>query len=253
MIVGPQRTGTTWIYQNLRDHPDIMWPRDKELFFFNMLTQPDRELYRSSDLEWYLDQFREPFWMKLVKNFLALRQARRLYRPIVRGEATATYAAMDEALIREVTVLNPDIRAIMMLRNPIERAWSHAKKDLARDRNRKMSDVDDGEFEAFFSSEYQRKCARYKENYAKWERLLKPGHLMLARFDDITSRPLELLGEICEFLGVDTDQSCFSDSASEAVNQTEPTPIPSRYRTYLDSLFRDDIRDIEQTFGVSWK
>ena len=37
--------------------------------------------------------------------------------------------------------LNPDIRAILMIRNPIDRAWSHAKKDLVRNRKRKFDDV----------------------------------------------------------------------------------------------------------------
>ena len=33
-IVGPQRTGTTWLHAHLRFHPQIFLAEPKELFFF---------------------------------------------------------------------------------------------------------------------------------------------------------------------------------------------------------------------------
>jgi hypothetical protein len=132
LIVGPQRTGTTWIHENLRDHPDILWPQVKELFFFSRVKNPDHPKFVSADLDWYLAQFRDSIWLRTVKTALSFRSSRSVYRPCVRGEATASYAAMDSDVIAEIVVLNPGIRAIMMIRDPIERAWSHAKKDLVR-------------------------------------------------------------------------------------------------------------------------
>jgi hypothetical protein len=160
LIVGPQRTGTTWIHENLRDHPDILWPRVKEVFFFSRLKAADRAKFVSADLDWYLAQFHDPLWLRAVKTALTFRSSRSLYRPRMRGEATASYAAMDPDLIDEVVALNPQIRAIMMIRNPIDRAWSHAKKDLVRNRHRRFEDVSEREFEEFFRDPYQlRLCA----------------------------------------------------------------------------------------------
>ena len=47
---------------------------------------------------------------------------------------------MDGDLIDEVVTLNPEIRVVLMVRDPVERAWSHAKKDLVRNRGRRFED-----------------------------------------------------------------------------------------------------------------
>jgi hypothetical protein len=37
IVIGAQKSGTTWLYRNLRQHPDIFMPPEqhKELFFFS--------------------------------------------------------------------------------------------------------------------------------------------------------------------------------------------------------------------------
>ncbi|TFH27229.1 MAG: hypothetical protein E4H00_09735, partial [Myxococcales bacterium] len=49
LVIGPQRTGTTWIHENLRDHPDIGWPRAKEIYFFSRLKSAGNPKFRSAD------------------------------------------------------------------------------------------------------------------------------------------------------------------------------------------------------------
>lgn len=45
LIIGPQRTGTSWLAENLRSHPQIFFTRPKELFFFDLLNKPNHLLY----------------------------------------------------------------------------------------------------------------------------------------------------------------------------------------------------------------
>jgi hypothetical protein len=252
LIVGPQRTGTTWIHENLRWHPQILWPEQKEIFFFSRLKEPGHPKFRSAQLTWYLELFRDRPAQRLLRHVQALRYFGRLYQPIVRGEATASYAAMDRDLVEEVVTLNPDVRAILMIRNPVERAWSHAKKDLVRNAGRKLADVDSSEFEAFFRDEYQRRCARYVANVDTWEACLAPGHLMVGKFEDVSVRPEALLTEVMEFLGVDSDARFLGPAVREAVNPTAGDGVPERYRRFLEELLADDIRVAERRFGVHW-
>jgi hypothetical protein len=252
LIIGPQRTGTTWIHENLRDHPDILWPREKEIFYFSRLKTPDHPKFVSADLDWYLGQFRDPLWLRIVKTTLSLRSTHRLYRPRVRGEATASYAAMDRDLIEEVVVLNPEIRAIMMIRNPVDRAWSHAKKDLVRNRSRRFEDVSESEFEEFFRDPYQVRCAQYVTNHENWSACLSTGNLFVGKFDDVATRPLQLLGEICRFLGVRDDRRYLGRAVDRPVNPTAAEPIPERYRVVLTRLFADEIAALQSKFGMSW-
>ena len=42
LCIGAQRSGTTWLYQNLRRHPEIWMPPAKEIHYFD-----EREMIRS--------------------------------------------------------------------------------------------------------------------------------------------------------------------------------------------------------------
>lgn len=252
LIIGPQRTGTTWLHANLREHPDVMLSEPKEIFYFSRLTKRDNPKFQSAKLEWYLKFFREPLWLQLYKQGLCLWKYRELYRPRVRGEATASYAALDPDVIAEIVALRPDIKAMMMIRDPVERAWSHAKKDLSRNRKRDLKEVSDGEFEAFFTDEYQRRCAQYVENHDNWSAQLQPGHLFTAVFDDIAIRPEELLRSAMQFLGIRDDQRFIGDLARAEVNPTGRSRIPARHRRFLEDLFRDQDAKLKQRFNLSW-
>lgn len=252
LIIGPQRTGTTWLHAHLRFHPQIFLSEPKELYFFSSLETRDPKRFVSDELSWYLRFFRERLWLRAAKTAICLRRHGELYRPIVRGEATASYAAMAPAVIDDLVALKPDVRAILMVRHPIERAWSHAKKDLVRNRKRAFEDVGADEFRAFFRDPYQRRCARYAEMADAWSARLRPGHLFVGIFDQIATRPEAMLLEVMRFLGVRADRRYIDPEAGSPVNPTAATRIPAEHRAYLQELFADDIRRARERFGVDW-
>ena len=253
LIIGPQRTGTTWLHAHLRFHPQIFLSEPKELYFFSSLETRDPKRFVSDQLDWYLRFFREPLWLRAAKTAINARRHRELYRPIVRGEATASYAAMAPAIIDDIVALKPDIRAILMLRHPIDRAWSHAKKDLVRNRKRKFDDVAPDEFRAFFADAYQRRCAQYVELADTWGSRLQPGHLFVGVFDQIATRPEEMLLDVMRFLGVRADRRYIDPGAGNPVNPTAATRIPAEHRQYLEELLGDDLRKARERFGVAWE
>jgi hypothetical protein len=252
LIVGPQRTGTTWLHANLRYHPQVFLAEPKELFFFSRLKPPGHPQFQSDDLAWYLQFFRDPWWRWAMKQAICVWKYREPYRPVVRGEATASYAAIDRDVIAEIALLKPDVKAILTIRNPIDRAWSHAKKDLVRKTKRMVAQVPESEFKQFFSDEYQLRCARYAEQFDNWSACLREGHLLVCRFDDIASRPDALLTDVMAFLGVRRDRKYIGALAREAVNPTESSKIPETYRRFLEDLLRRDIETLEERFGMSW-
>ncbi len=91
---------------------------------------PDHRRFRFPYLEDYLRAMADTPRSTFKRNYDSLRKVGRLYSPRIRGEATASYAALPEEVIREIATLNPEIKAILMIRDPLERAWSHARKDL---------------------------------------------------------------------------------------------------------------------------
>src|SRR5438067_1247995 len=107
--IGSMRCGSTWLYEVLKCHPDIRVSDRKEMHFFFM-----REMLQH-DLDWYNAHF-EPENGGEPKP--------------VRGEISPVYARLKAWQVNRIAKLLPDLRIILTLRHPIERAWSQALLDL---------------------------------------------------------------------------------------------------------------------------
>lgn len=248
LILGPQRTGTTWLSQNLRHHPEVKFSRPKELFFFNTLPYPQHPKYQSTDLDWYLRFFRDSLRQRCGRNLFCLRQYGEFYRPVARGEATASYALLTPELIQEVVTLNPNIRAIMIVRDPIQRAWSSAKRALVRNRKRRFEDVPFSEFQALYCDSYEVQCPLYERHYRRWSSALKDGHVFVARFEEILNDPRRLLLDVMSFLGVRSQVKYLNDDFETPVNPTDTASIPPQHQLFLEELLKGEIeryRDFE--------
>jgi hypothetical protein len=253
LIVGPQRTGTTWLHAHLRFHPQIFLSEPKELFFFSRLKAPDDPRFQSNDLGWYLSFFSDPWWRWLAKNAIALWRHREPYGPRTRGEATASYAALDRDVIAEIAALNPEVKVILMIRDPVDRAWSHAKKDLVRKTGRTVEGVPAEEFRAFFADDYQRRCAQYVRNYDNWAAYVRKENLFARTFDEIRTQPEQLLLDVMRFLGVRSDRRYIAGDVRAEVNPTAASKIPEQHRRYLEEVFAPELRDLKERFGLSWR
>jgi hypothetical protein len=251
LLIGPHRTGTTWLYRNLSEHPEVLVSEPKELYFFDRLKSPADPRYRSNELEWYLQFFRGSPQRWIWKTLHHLAKYGELYRPRIRGEATASYAVIDRELIEEIAILNPRIKVIVLIRDPVERAWSHAKKDLGRRQNRAVSEIPDAEFQAFFKAPYQRKLARFAEIIDNWSACLESGNVFTGCFDDIAARPEALLEEIFRFLRIRSDLAYTRRAARQLVNRTEPTEVPERHRRFLEDWLKPEIEELHARFAVS--
>ena len=100
-IAGAAKSGTTSLWRYLLQHPDIFMPSDimyKEPAYFS-------DIKGMKDLNEYLSLFKNVTTEKMI------------------GEASAAYLTSPESpeRIREVV---PDAKFIIMLRNPIDRAYS---------------------------------------------------------------------------------------------------------------------------------
>lgn len=248
MFVGPQRTGSFWLYENLRWHPQIFVER-KEIYYFNVLDQPAHRKFRSAELNWYLAHFRQQPLDWLKKTLHAALKHRERYAPIRRGEGTASYAAMRREYIAEILALRPDIRIIIMVRDPVARAWSHAYKDLVQRPRRRVEDVPTAEFEKFFRGPYQLACGSYMQIIDTWTALLRPGHLHIAWFADIRQRPVPMMQDIYRFLDVRDDAKYVGAGAEEIINPAARSGPPEPCLRILRDLFAPEIERLTTRYG----
>jgi hypothetical protein len=252
LVVGPQRTGTSWLNVNLRFHPEILMSRPKEIFYFSSLKSRHPKRFVTDDLGWYLRFFTDPAWLWAAKTGACLARHGRLYRPRVRGESTASYASLDPDVIDDILRLNPEVRVVLMVRNPVDRAWSDAKYYFER-RVGDMRRVAFEDLRGFFTNAYQLSCGRYAANFGNWSSRLRPGHLFAGRFDDIAADPERMLRDVMRFLGVSDDARYVSRSARKRVNVTSRSRIEPRSKEFLKELFADELSWLDGRLGFAWE
>ncbi len=133
LCIGTQRGGTTWLYEMLRVHPDIYLPVQKEIHFFNNDSNYDK------GIDWY------------EKTFFSNTEGKKII-----GEITPAYLYIESAAQRIYKNLGKDIKLIIMLRNPAERAFSDYWMEYFRG-NETLS------FEEAILMEPYRICRSYEE------------------------------------------------------------------------------------------
>ena len=216
LIVGPQRTGTTWLHHHLRRHPQVFMSNPKELYFFNCLNGADKHYYyrpknspRCDDINTYVRRFHDTPYDFLRKSAYSLSKFREFYRPCRRGEATAHYAVLPAEVISSIVTIQPSIKIIILLRDVVDRAWSHAKKRLVRKTGRSLEAVKDEEFFAFFDKPYQQACGDYRSIVETWQSMIPPQQIFFGLYERIQSNPDHFFMDVLKFLDVRADQKYF--------------------------------------------
>jgi len=107
LIVGAAKSGTTSLYYYLKDHPDIFMPKYKEPHFFI------KDKIR----------FKIHKWVDSFDDYLRLFSDSENYK--MRGEASVLYLYYwNEAIKNIINYLGKNIKIIIILRNPVDRAYS---------------------------------------------------------------------------------------------------------------------------------
>lgn len=115
MIVGAQKAGTTALWSYLDDHPEACMAWGREVHLFDLMDTPYVQRER-------LDQFYAGYFQHYDGEAL-------------RGESTPAYLFHPTAL-SEIKRYNPDMKLIVLLRDPIERALSHYAMERAQGHER---------------------------------------------------------------------------------------------------------------------
>lgn len=184
--IGVPKGGTTWLYELLITHPDVYIPTiTKGIRFFDH--------YYDSGIDWY-------------QEFFPSVDDAAHYKAI--GEITAQYLYCPECPERIVSDLD-EPKLFLMLRNPVDRAWSHYKH-TARLRNYQES------FESFLE-DYPRaiRLGYYSEDIRRYWDYIDPEQLMILLFDQVFADIKSSRTRIAEFLGI--DPNAFPEDAGASV------------------------------------
>jgi hypothetical protein len=168
LVIGFPRCGTTWLHSTLKKHPEIFLPEKKELKFFNKEYEKGFEYYRSWFAKAGSDQ--------------------------ICGEITPNYIYSEDALKRVYSSF-PNIKLIVVMRNPVHRLYSSYRFFYEQYNERSFQDL--------LKEESFLKSSQYIDYIKRWSELYPYKAFKFLVFEEMMSKPMLCLQEIFKFLDVD--------------------------------------------------
>lgn len=275
ICIGAIKSGTTWLHYNLQQHPGVWLPPIKELRYFNepeynlleRLFGRNKKRYeywrmqvrnflnhkrawlRPNYVTWHLNYFLLPRNAQWYESLFALGKNR------VTGDVTPLYAPMDESQIADIQRDFPDLKIIYILRNPIDRTWSHIllrcvslvdwqPENLTEELVRKTVFDRDLNDQWLFANGY------YTKNLSRWEKYFPPENIFVGFYDDLKRNPGRFLEEICEFLQV---KGSLGNQAKQLETRYNQKPIqlaiPSDIEVIFHNIYLEELQLLAERFG----
>ena len=132
MCAGVHKGGTTWLYQQLDSHPDFWMPPFKEMHYFDQLSKVDRSSSPRCRDERDL-RFHENMKSLSAKSSVDFDHYARLFESkgaLLSGDISPNYSTLPGKLIRRIAGYFPNLKVLFMVRDPVERLWSHLSMEV---------------------------------------------------------------------------------------------------------------------------
>ncbi len=273
LCVGPEKTGTSWLYKALACHPEIELPPVKEIrYFYECRAYPDEGLCSrfSRHGDWHNQNYRQ-YLGERVAYYKAhpsslFRERRRLawdarflfgarsfswYQSLfpsspsrISGDISPQYVSLPIGDIAHIKEMLPHVKIIILLREPIEWSWSFARMTLMR--NGAAAHITDEEYYRFY--------LEYRDYYPsvlmldRWTSVFGQ-NVLIEFYDNLVSDPLLFLNNILAFLGLQkTVAGEFSYALAEKVNQGFELQMPARHAVFLADLYKPIVEELASRF-----
>jgi hypothetical protein len=192
-VVGPPRTGTTWLHEILRERTLLPSPTKETRFF-------DKHFHRGID--WYRAHFGRAGADCRV------------------GEIAPTYFASTEASERIARTL-PEAKVVCVFRHPVERVISLYKLKRA------YGMIPWNFEQALVCDPEMLESSRYATRLKAWQYALGRDQILATLYDDLRDKPQGFLDTIVDF--IDVPRFELTCSQTKSVHASEPMTHPRNY------------------------
>lgn len=168
LVVGPPRTGTSWLHTVLEHHAWLPNPTKETRFF-------DTHFHRG--LHWYQAHYPAPNGFQAV------------------GEVAPTYFASPEARERIAETI-PQAKIVCIFRNPVDRVHSLYRVKRA------YGLVPWTFEEALYRDPELLESSRYAHHLREWLQRFDPARIMVTFYDDLQEDPQLFVDRLNEFVGI---------------------------------------------------
>lgn len=219
-IVGAAKAGTTALQQILDDHPDVyMSPLKEPNFFYDDVALKDlrKELLQKLTTEnaekWILDGMKGMLWTAYLRDEKIYKKIFENATDNICGEASVSYLYSKNAA-KNIFSYNPNAKIIIILRNPVERAWSHfnMEKRMGLLQDSFINEFNKHKNEAhpiwgidsiFLSGGfYYNQVKRFLEVFPKEQ-------VFICLYDDFKKNPNKTIHDALKFIGINNSEAEF--------------------------------------------
>ncbi len=229
-VVGAQKSGTTSINAYLKNHPSIQMPRRKELHFFD---------HENSFYSTEVDYSELHNWFDFTVG-----------DAIKRGESTPIYMYW-EPCIQRLWQYNRQLKLIAILRNPVERAYSHWNMEYSRGNEIRSFEESIKEEITSYRGSYRAQDriksyidrGLYSHQIKRIKKFFPDDQLLFIKYEQFRDNEYSCLEEIFDFLAVDP----WIPEEGTLINKGHYSePISIRDKKFLFDVFEKDIIETER-------
>ncbi len=236
LIIGAQKCGTTTFFRLLQQHPLIATSLIKEVHYF------DHQFHRQSEC-WYRSFFPTEVYARWIEK--------RFHTPLRICEASPYYN-FHPSVAERVHTLLPGAKFILLLRNPIDRAYSHyfhnvrkGQETVSFEEALRLEDhrlagetkkiKNDPTYQSLKHVRYSLKeRGKYIEQIDSWLQYFSRDQLLILKSEDFYRDPIGAANEACTFI----DLPAYRFSFTEVFNRGEYPQMQTETRQRLSEFFR---------------
>ena len=209
LIIGAGRAGTTSIYQYLTFHPEICFSKVKEIHYFSI-----EDLYKRG-----INYYHSFFDYKAENKIIT---------------AADTYLFVDKKAPKRIQKYNPEMKFLVMLRNPVERAYSgynYAINNGYLNKNIDFKEASENEHKIIEKSKIQdinNLCniyqSKYYEHLKYWMNYFPIENFLLLKTNELKNQET-VLKEISNFLKISNFPKDISDIKTNTASTVKSKKI----------------------------
>ena len=237
IIIGGPRSGTTFIYDCLKQHPDVFLRNSKrpEPHFFMLPSRYNK------GIDWYYEQVFSEYKGESLS-----------------GEASTTMMYGMES-IQRILEHNPKTKIICSLRNPIDRMvseylksvqtnWEDLSFEEAVQAEPKRIEEAEEEYHRIFEPGSYKKRGLYWKHLSKWIEAFGPDQVQLLLFEDLKQKPQATMDLISDFLNISRHDFNWEQADTNATER-RPVEISEEFIRNLKDFYREDVQALEKFLG----
>jgi hypothetical protein len=267
MCIGAQKSGTTWLYHQLKRHPSVAMPPLKEIHYFDELQRnvPTAGSDRLFNSHWMNKRWRlinTYLLKKILKinvketkwffNYLYKKRNYEWYENLfkledgkISGDITPDYAALSPELVSNIHARFPELKIIFLMRNPIERKWSQIKMVLGEKQNRDFKTVPCEEY-LHACENWNDELCEYSKTINTWKSAFGEENLFTGFYDELENTPVDLYIRILKFLNI---EEIYDESKlRQVVYGGNKTKMPDDAYSILSKQMEPEIMELIATF-----